>query len=258
MAAAKPDNKPIALVTGASSGLGEEFLRQLAPRCRHLIAVARRGDRLEALAAELADTVTVEPLVADLATVEGQVRVVEALRQRGPVQLLVNNAGFGTFGAFAASDIDQELAMVRVHQDATLRLTRAALPFMREAGGGQVINVASIGAFLPMPSTAVYGATKAFLSAFSLSLQAEEERHGIRVQALCPGLTRTEIHSRDSFEGFDPSRMPEELWMEADAVVAESLAALDDSEADVVLVTGAQNRAMVSAALGRLARSVGE
>jgi uncharacterized protein len=252
------DDKPIALVTGASSGLGEEYLRQLAPRCRRIIAVARRGDRLEALAAELAGVVPVEPLVADLATVEGQVRVVEALRQRGPVQLLVNNAGFGTFGPFAACDLDQELAMVRVHQDATLRLTRAALPFMREAGGGQLINVASIGAFLPMPSTAVYGATKAFLSAFSVSLQAEVRRDGIRVQALCPGLTRTEIHSRDSFAGFDASRLPPELWMEVDAVVAESLAALDGDSDDVVVVTGPQNRAMVSGALRDLAGSVGQ
>lgn len=246
-----PDQKAVALVTGASSGLGAEFARQLALRCSTVIAVARRAERLEQLAAELGATCELQILVADLATVEGQGRVVEAIRQRGPLRYLVNNAGFGSFGHFMDCDIDTELGMVRVHQDATLLLTRAALPFMRDNGGGYIINTASIGAFLPMPSTAVYGATKAFLSAFSVSLQAEVAAYGIRVQALCPGLVRTEIHDADTFAGFDKSRLPEQLWMEADAVVAQSLQALDTDA--VVVVPGTFNLERVQAALAQLA-----
>jgi short-subunit dehydrogenase len=237
----------IALVTGASSGIGEAFVRRLAPRCARIIAVARRGERLQALAGELAGGALIEPLVADLGTVEGQTRAVEALRQRGPVRLLVNNAGFGTFGPFMDSAIERELAMLRLHQEATLVLSRAALPFMRDAGGGAIVNVSSIGAFLPMPNTAVYGASKAFLNTFSLSLQAEVARHGIRVQSLCPGLTRTEIHDLEDMAAFDKTRVPEALWMTAEEVVDASLAALGSSQ--VVLVPGAENRARVSAAL---------
>jgi short-subunit dehydrogenase len=245
------DQQTIALVTGASSGLGAEFVHQLAPRCSRVIAVARRAGRLEQLAAELAPVCAVDVLVADLATAEGQGRVVEAIRQRGPLRYLVNNAGFGTFGRFIDCDIDTELAMLRVHQDATLLLTRAALPFMRDNGGGYIINTASIGAFLPMPSTAVYGATKAFLSAFSVSLQAEVAAQGVRVQALCPGLVRTEIHDADTFAGFDKTRLPEQLWMDADAVVAQSLQALDTES--VVVVPGSFNLERVQAALAELA-----
>jgi short-subunit dehydrogenase len=246
---------PIALVTGASSGLGAEFVRQLAPRCRRILAVARRGERLATLAAATGSC-AVEPLVADLATVEGQARVVEAIRQCGPVQLLVNNAGFATFGPFAESTLDDELAMVRLHQEATLVLTRAVLPFMRAAGGGAIINVASLGAFLPLPGTAVYGASKAFLHAFSESLGLEEAGNGIRVQSLCPGLTHTEIHDRPTFAGFDKSRLPEALWMDAPAVVAESLGALDGAAAP--LIPGQHNRARALEALERLRGSVEE
>lgn len=246
----------IALVTGASAGIGEAFCRQLASRCDRIIAVARRPERLETLARELADTTELFPVVADLTTIEGITRVVEALRQRGPVDTLVNNAGFSTFGPFAASDIDRELAMLRLHLDAALELTHAALPFMREAGGGRIVNLGSVGALITMPSTAVYGAAKAFLLQFSLSLQAEVAEHGIAVQCLCPGLTRTEIHDRPEMAGFDSSRMPEELWMQAPEVVAASLAALDTSGAPVVVVPGALNRQMLGGAVETLAASI--
>lgn len=236
------------LVTGASSGLGAEYVRQLAPRCGRIIAVARRVDRLASLAAELASQrAQIIPLQADLGTLEGQARAVECIRQQGPLGMLINNAGFGSFTAFIDGDTDQDLAMLRLHQDAVLLLTRAALPAMRDAGLGYIINVASVGAFLSMPGSAVYAASKAFLNSFSVSLQAEVARSGIRVQSCCPGFTHTEIHDALPMQGFDKSRTPQSLWMPADEVVRESLAQLDAG--NVLLVPGRTNRAMVAAAM---------
>lgn len=244
------------LVTGASAGIGAEYLRQLAPRCAALTAVARRGERLRALAAELAPLCELQVLEADLRQREGQARVVEHLRQHGPFDLLVNNAGYSTFGPFARADLDDELGMLQLHEQATLTLTRAALPGMLERGAGALVNVSSIGAFVPLPGVATYAATKAFLLSFSRSLQAEVAGRGIRVQCLCPGYTRTEIHSRETFAGFDPAQVPEELWMESDAVVAESLAALDRGE--LLVVPGARNRALARQSLRALADSLPE
>ncbi len=240
-------NTGIALVTGASSGLGAEYCRQLAGRCSTIIAVGRRAEQLQALRTELEAQTRVYPVVADLATVEGVTRTVEALRQQGPVDLLVNNAGFSTLGDFADSSLEVELQMVRLQVDAPLELVRAALPFMRDKGSGAIINVASVGAYLELRKTAVYGGCKAFLLSFSRSLQAEVAEQGIRIQCLCPGLTRTEIHDTPHFTGFDKSRFPDAMWMEADAVVAESLAALEGAE--VAVIPGAMNREMVRANL---------
>ncbi|MEZ5556763.1 SDR family NAD(P)-dependent oxidoreductase [Haliea sp.] len=242
-------NTGIALVTGATSGLGAEYCRQLARQCKTIIAVGRRGDHLQALGAELDGLTRIHPVVADLSTVEGVTRTVEALRQQGPVDLLINNAGFSTLGDFADSTLEVELQMVRLQIDAPLELARAALPFMREQGRGQIINVASVGAFVELQKTAVYGACKAFLLAFSRSLQAEVAGQGIRVQCLCPGLTRTEIHDTPHFSGFDKGRFPESMWMEVDAVVAESLTALAGDE--VVVIPGQVNRDIVRGAVQR-------
>ena len=240
------DKQMIAMVTGASSGLGAEYCRQLASRCKVIIAVARRADRLESLREELAVQTEIVPVAADLATVEGVTLATEALRQKGPVDLLVNNAGISAFGPYTDAGIDDQLRTVRVNIDALLVLSRAALPFMREAGGGTIVNVASIGAFLPMKDTAVYGASKAFVHSFSESLQNEVRADNIQVQCVCPGMTRTEIHDSDMFAGFDKTKVPDELWMSADEVVAISLNALDENA--VTLVTGDQNVAMARAA----------
>ncbi len=248
------DNRPTALVTGASAGLGEEYCRQLAERCDTIIAVARREDRLRALQAELAGTTRLVPVVADLATVEGVTRTVEALRQQGPADILINNAGFSTFGDFGRSVLEDELRVVRLQIDATLELVRAAVPFMRERGGGEIINVASVGAFLNMKQTAVYGGCKAFLVSFSRALQAELASDNIRVQCLCPGLTRTEIHDTAYFEGFDKARMPAELWMDAAPVVAASLAALGQGE--VVVLPGSVNGQLAREGLQQLLQSL--
>jgi uncharacterized protein len=239
--------KVIALVTGASAGLGAEFCRQLAPRCDVIIAVARRGNRLAALASELADVVEMHCLQADLGTIEGVARAMEAIRQRGPVDYLVNNAGFGTFGRFDQLSIESQRLMVSLHIDASITLCRAAIPFMRERGGGTIINVSSLGTLAPGKGMAVYGATKAFLNYYSLALQAELAGTGIEVQALCPGFTRTEFHDPMAAQGFDRDRIPQHMWMTAEAVVAASLAALGSTQ--VLVVPGADNRDFARLAL---------
>jgi short-subunit dehydrogenase len=152
------------------------------------------------------------------------------------------NAGFSTFGQFADLPIDSQRGMVNLHIDTTITLCRAAVPFMREMGGGTIINVSSIGAFLPGKGLAVYGATKAFLNGYSQALQAELADTGIEVQALCPGYTRTEFQDPLVEAGFDSSRIPDEMWMNADEVVAASLAALGSGR--VLVVPGEANRAL--------------
>ena len=233
-------HKVTALVTGASSGLGVEFCRQLAERCDVIIAVARRAERLEALARELAESTEVHCLKADLGTIEGVARTMEAIRQKGPVDYLVNNAGFSTYGHFAGLPIEDQRAMVNLHIDAAITLCRAAIPFMCELGAGNIINVSSLATFVPGKGLAVYGASKAFLNYYSQALQVEVAASGIEVQALCPGYIRTEFHDAMSDGGFDKTRIPGEMWMSADEVVSASLAALGGSQ--VIVVPGDSNR----------------
>lgn len=241
------DSKTTALVTGASAGLGREFCRALAERCDVIIAVARRRERLDELAGELAGRVEVHAVEADLTSVEGVAHTMEMLRQKGPVDYLVNNAGFSTFGDFADAALGTQRDMVSLHIDATLTLCRAAIPFMRERGGGTIINVSSLVTMASGRGVAVYGATKAFLNYYSQALAEELAGTGIRVQALCPGFTRTEFQDAMAQYGFDGSRVPQEFWMDAAAVVAESLEALSSEQ--VIVVPGEGNRAIAKAGL---------
>jgi hypothetical protein len=227
-----------------------DFCRQLAERCDVIIAVARRRERLEQLAEELSGRAEVHPVEADLTTVEGVARTMEALRQQGPVDYLVNNAGFGTFGAFHDLGIEGQREMVSLHIDASITLCRAAIPFMRERGSGYIINVSSLGAFLPSAGIAVYGASKAFLNFFSLALQAELEGSGIEVQALCPGYTHTDFHLDLERQGFSKGQVPQKMWMEAPDVVAASLAALGSGR--VLVVPGEGNLELARAGCQRL------
>ena len=243
------DRNITAMVTGASAGLGAEFCRQLADRCDVIIAVARRAEPMRALAEELQGQVEIHIVEADLTTTEGVARTMEAIRQKGPLDYLINNAGFSTLGNFEGELIDSQHAMVNLHINATLSLCRAAIPFMREIGGGNIVNVSSIGAFTPFAGVAVYSATKAFLNSFSISLQAELAGSGITVQALCPGYTRTEIHDTATMGSFDKSVVPDEYWMEVDEVVSASLQGLEGGP--TVLVTGEGNLAMAKKGLNK-------
>lgn len=249
------ESKTIALVTGASSGLGEAFCRQLASRCDLIIAVARRLDRLQVLAQELAGTVEVHPVCADLATLEGVAQTLEILRQKGPVNILVNNAGYCDYGHFGSAAIEAQRGMLALHCDAAMTLARAAIPFMREAGGGSIINVSSLAAVMPGPELAVYGASKAFLTYFSQALAAELAADNIAVQALMPGLVRTEIHEPMVQQGFDPAAVPEALWMLPTDVVQASLAALVTGQ--VLVVPGEVNVEMARAGAQGTLDSIG-
>ncbi len=237
-------SRPFALVTGASSGIGAEFARQLA-RDHDLVLVARDADRLRSSAAALRDRwgSSVEAMPVDLSTVEG-VGVVEArlAAPERPVELLINNAGSGTYGRFAELPIEDEESEIRLNVGAVVRLTRAALPGLIARRSGTVLNVASLGAFQPGPMCATYVATKAFVLSFSESLAEELRDTGVRVMVLCPGFTRTEFHDRI---GVGPPSVPDVVWMSAEAIVEGALA--DLARGKVVSVPGAGNKAMVSA-----------
>ena len=217
-----------ALITGASSGIGAEFARQLAAQGVHLALVGRSEARLTPVAEEIraAYPVAVETLAADLGGAQGVERVITFIEALPHLDYLVNNAGYGTTGYFAESDIGRQVGMLDLHVTAALRLCRAALPGMIARGSGAIVNVASVSAFAPMPHTAVYSATKAALVNFSRGLQTELRGTGVRVQALCPGFTRTRFHSSAEFEGFRTEKLPGLLWTQADAVVRDSLRAL--------------------------------
>ncbi len=240
----QPEN--MALITGASSGIGATFARQLAARGFHLLLVARRAERLTALAGELEQA---HPIKADIQVVDlAEPAAVEWLAQRiaqlETLTLLVNNAGFGTTGPFAQNEPAGQLDMVHVHVLATVRLTRAALPGMIARRRGAIINVSSLAGFVPMPGNVTYCATKAYLTSFSQALQIELAGSGVQVQALCPGFTHTEFHSAMAAGRYDHARIPGWMWQPADEVVAGSLRAL--ARGQVVYIPGFKNRLLAA------------
>lgn len=227
-------------VTGASSGIGEAFARRLARFGVELTIVARRRERLEALAEEFELRGTrCHVLVADLATDEGTTLAAAAIEEREP-ELLVNAAGFGTRRFFIELEPEDSEAMVRLHVLSAMRLTRVALPAMLAAKRGAVINVSSMAAFFTTSRYTTYSATKAFLNRFSEGLQVEVADKGIFVQALCPGLTRTSFFEPEAQGGFDYPTVPDWMWMSAEEVVETSLAELGGSK--VVVIPGRLNR----------------
>ncbi len=214
-------DRPVAMVTGASAGLGAVFARRLAERGYDLILVARRKDRLERLAAELAEWgAAAEVLPADLTREADLARVAERIENGPPLALLVNNAGFGATSLFHESDFPAQDAMARLHVLAPVHLTHTALPGMISRGHGGVINVSSVAAFLQGAGGVMYCATKAFLHSFTLGLATELNATGVRVQVLCPGFTYTEFHD---VMGMERSLVPRFGWLRAEYVVDRSL-----------------------------------
>lgn len=219
-------NGRTALITGASSGIGAEYARQLAARGYNLVLVARREAELRALAEDLsaANRIQAEALAADLSLREDVDRVVARIQATPDLALLVNNAGFGSTGKFVTKDPQSQVDMVEVHVVATTRLTRAALPGMIARGCGGVINVSSVAAYLP--GNTMYASTKAWMIPFSQALSRELADTGVKVQALLPGYTYTEFHDRPEFRNFKRSSVPSILWLSADDLVSESLQCL--------------------------------
>ena len=221
------------MITGASSGLGQVFARRLAERGYNLLLTARREDRLHKLRDELEaeHSIAAEVFVADLAKAEDVGRLAGRIGEIDSLEILVNNAGFGTAGEFANVDIEGQVDMIQVHVVASVRLARAALPGMIARGSGSIINVSSVAGFLTGGGSVTYCATKAYLTSFSQSLQIELRGTGVRVQALCPGFVYTGFHDTPALETFERSQIPKFLWMSADYVVDTSLKTLEKNRA---------------------------
>ncbi|MFD8153991.1 MULTISPECIES: SDR family NAD(P)-dependent oxidoreductase [unclassified Streptomyces] len=209
-----------ALITGSTAGIGAAFARRLAADGHNLVLVARDTKRLREQATELHDRhgIEAEVLTADLAEDRGIEAVADRLRDRkSPVDLLVNNAGFGNKGRFLEVSMADELRMLKVHCEAVLRLTAAATEAMRERGRGGVVNVASVAAFVPRGT---YGASKAWVVQFTQGAARDLAGSGVRLMALCPGFVRTEFHER---AGMGTDNIPGWMWLDADKLVAAAL-----------------------------------
>jgi uncharacterized protein len=240
--------KKVALVTGASAGLGVEFAHQLAKRGYTLVLAARRKDRLDTLARDVANA---RAVAIDLSAETAARRLIDDIEAHGEtVELLVNNAGFGLIGRFAELDPSRQRQMIDLNVATLMDLCRAVAPPMIDRGSGAILNVASTAAFQPGPKMAVYFATKAFVLSLSEALHEELKPHGIKVACLCPGPTRTEF---GEVAGFGGNVMFDRVAMDAPEVVKAGLEGLEAN--DAVIVPGWINK--VGAASTRFApRSV--
>jgi short-subunit dehydrogenase len=230
------------LITGASSGLGALFARRLAARGSDLVLVARRTDRLESLAAELAGA-GVTTIGMDLAQPGAGAKLAAAVAERGiGLTSLINNAGFGTHGLFHEAEPQRVTDEITLNVTSLTEITRAFVEPLRAHGGGVLVNVASIAGFSPSPTLAVYAATKAYVLSFTEALWAESRGTGLRVMALCPGATETEFFDVAG-QGADGGT----ARMRADTVVDLAMKALDRRNPPPSLITGTRNRVMMGA-----------
>ena len=231
-------SRPVALITGASAGLGVDFARQLSAKGWRLVLAARRRDRLEALAKELGNARTV---AIDLSNRDAAAKLIRNVAEAGEqVDLLVNNAGFGLRGDVAELDPERLRQMIDLNIGVLTDLCRAVAPQMVQHRGGAILNVASTAAFQPGPHMAVYFATKAYVLSFTEALHEELKPYGVKVSALCPGPTRTEF---GAVAGFTSNRF-DKFAMESARVVEIGLRGLDRNKA--VVVTGAGNKVMAA------------
>ncbi|NDF82059.1 MAG: SDR family oxidoreductase [Actinobacteria bacterium] len=231
-----------ALITGASSGIGEALAHKLGKAGVGMVLVARRKERLDAIAAQYANC---EVLAADLTTDAGVGAVLTRLRDstRTPIDLVVNNAGFGTSGNFADADPERLSNEVSLNINALMRIAHEAIRQMQPRGRGYLLNVSSIASFQAGPGLAVYSATKAFVTSLTEALYEELRGSGIRVTALCPGLTHTEFQSISNTSGLE-SKFPEYAWMSADDVARDGLRAVMEGKA--LCVPGLVNKSLTA------------
>ncbi len=243
MALPPPSDSSAALITGASSGIGEAFARELARRGHSTILVARREEALRNLADELSREhgTRAEVIAADLANDEGRSELVAAVETLGiDIEILVNNAGFGGFGAVHESDAERQAEMVSLNCETLTYLQALYTPAMAERGRGAVLNVGSTASFQPLPGSATYAATKAFVLSFSEATHAELRPAGVTVTALCPGPVHTDF-GQIAGAGSAESRLPEPFWLEADAVARQAVDGM--AKGKRVIVPGIFNRA---------------
>ncbi len=240
-------DRKVALVTGASSGIGEAFARRLGREGYDVILVARRRQRLECLAAELRaqDGVEAEVLPADLTNPADVEWVERRICECTDLEMLVNSAGFAVFGDFAELPVERWLELVHCHVIASVRFCHAALPHMLSRQRGGIISVSSIGGLIPKAKDATYCATKAYMNMFTQCLQRELRGGGVHVQALCPGFVISEFHDAPQYAKFKiKERIPKFLWMTPEEVVDLSLKTLPKDRA--VFVPGFKNQAIVA------------
>ena len=240
--------RPLAAITGASAGIGAAFARTLAARGYDFILIARREDRLQTLAAELAERhgAKSQIIAADLNVGEDLERVAKRLSAAPALAMLVNNAGFGVNGQFASAEYSGQEGMHLLHVMATLRLTHAVLAGMVARRSGAVINVASVAGFLTSPGAVSYGASKSWINTFTEGIWMELRGTGspVRVQALCPGFTYSEFHD---VAGMDRTKLaPKSWWYSAEQVVEESLAGLESDK--IFVIPGFRYRVLVGLA----------
>jgi short-subunit dehydrogenase len=233
-------SRPVALITGPTSGIGAGFARRYARDGHDLVLVARDGERLERLAAELHDEagVNVEVVIADLAQAADRAKVADRLA--AGVQVLVNNAGFGTSGEFWDTDFAALQSQLDVNVTAVMQLTHAALPAMLAADRGTVINIASVAGLLPGRGS-TYSASKAWVISFSEGLANGLGGTGVGVHVVCPGFVRTEFHQR---AGIDMDGTPSWFWLEVDDVVRETMAHVAKDK--VVIIPGFQYKVLTT------------
>ena len=236
-----------ALITGASCGIGETFARELAAKNNDLILVARSQDKLEKLATELESKYQIKTMVIaqDLAVPAAGQALFDAVRAQDlTVDVLINNAGFGDYGAFGERPLSKMMAMVQLNVSTVVELTGLFLPLMQARKEGTIVNLSSIAGFQPVPYMSVYAATKAFVLSFSEALWAENKNSGVKIIAVCPGPTESKFYDRadfpDSATGLNSMTMAS-----ADKVVKDSLKALDKKQSNVV-VGGFANQIIVN------------
>jgi len=245
----RPEPRRLALITGASAGIGAAFAEAYAKKGWDLALTARRADRLETLCRTLSDHCRVEvfALPGDLADPAAPARLVEAVEMRGrSVDALVANAGYGLRGAFAEQRLEDQRAFLEVLVASVAALNRAVLPGMRERGYGRIVNVASVMGLIPgSPRGALYSAAKSFVVSFSEALHLENRSEGVHVTALCPGLTRSEFHSVAGMTD-EIARAPAWAWMEAADVAAAGIEAVEANRP--LCVPGVPNKAITALA----------
>lgn len=226
-----------ALITGASSGIGAAFAQALATRQTDLVLVARSEDKLYSLAQQLQDQyqIQVEVLVQDLTAPGAASKVFEAVTQKNiSIDLLINNAGFGTYGSFSETSLPKQLEMIHLNILSLVELTYQFLPQMQQRGSGSIINLSSIAGFQPLPYMSVYAATKAFVLSFSSALWAENREKGLKVLAVCPGPTKTNFFDIAGFDQLASGSSENQRSATPESVVRDALKALEGDNSTVV------------------------
>jgi short-subunit dehydrogenase len=254
-----PSRDSTVVVTGASSGIGSELARELARRNHNVTLVARRGDRLEVLKAELeaGNDIRADVRVCDLTDPAARTELVEGL---GEVGGLCNNAGYGDHGPFHSADLAWNLDMIRLNCEALVHLTGAVLPGMVDRGIGSILNVASLAAFQPLPNWATYAATKAFVQSFSEAVHSELAGTGVSVTVLCPGPVRTEFGRTAGIGGLEDG-VPDVAYVDAGKVARAAIRAMASGRRSVIpsvkwKATGAAGRYVPRSVLLPLAKRV--